>query len=71
MIQSLRVLEGAASLALLFSPEEAKQYLERLGLNEQDIERACGIEPAINVHHLREMQEKLDAQRRRFKKNSQ
>lgn len=45
-------------------------YLERLGLEEQDIERTVGVEPTINVHHLREMQEKLDAQRRCFKTDS-
>ena len=64
------MLEGAASLALLFSPEEAKKYLKRLGLDESDIDRAVGIEPAIDVHRLREIQEKFDAQRRRFKKDS-
>ncbi len=67
MVQSLRVLEGAASVALLFNPKDAKKYLVKLGLNPQDIEREMAVEPIVNVHHLKRMKEKLDAQRRHFK----
>ena len=43
MIQSLRILETAAGLALLFAPEKASEFLEPLGVKIPTTLEAQGL----------------------------
>ncbi len=51
MIQSLRVLETAAGLALLLAPEKAEEFLEPLGVSAktiQNVRNARGLKNLLS-----------------------
>lgn len=50
MIQSLRILETAAGLALLLAPDKAEEFLEPLGVKKDTIH---------NVHNARGLKDLL------------
>ncbi len=52
VIQSLRVLEGAAALALLFAPDKIKGYLKEIGIEPAEME-VEEVETIFDVHKLK------------------
>ncbi len=54
VIQSLRVLEGAAALALLFAPDKVKAYLKEVGVEPTEVEEE--VETIFNIHDLTSLQ---------------
>ncbi len=50
VIQSLRVLEGAASLALLFAPDKIREYLKEIGVEPEEVEQEAST--VFNIHNL-------------------
>lgn len=47
MMQSLRILETAAGLALLFTPEKAREYFETLGIKVPTARELAGLRNLI------------------------
>jgi len=48
MIQSLRVLETAVGLALLFAPERVEEFLEPLGVKIPTVREASGLRDILS-----------------------
>lgn len=48
MIQSLRILETAAGLALLLAPDKAKEYLESLGVKVPTVRGTPGMKDLLS-----------------------
>lgn len=48
MIQSLRVLEAAAGLALLFAQDKIEEFLEPLGIEIPNVREARGLRDALS-----------------------
>jgi len=48
MIQSLRILETAAGLALLLTPEKAQEYLDQLGFKLPTARELAGLRAILH-----------------------
>jgi len=67
VIQSLRVLEGAASIALLIAPEKAKGYLDEIGVEPVEDGGEGNVsdkETIFNIRELTRLQERVEYAKR-------